>query len=46
MSATGNTGGIAFGGTFPLAASLPVSVYQDLSMVKAGINYKFDGFSF
>jgi outer membrane immunogenic protein len=47
IAAVGTTGEIAAGGPFPFAANLPVSVHQSLSMVKAGINYKFDqGFLF
>jgi outer membrane immunogenic protein len=46
IAAAGTTGAFA-GGPAPFAANLPVSVSQSVSMVKWGINYKFDpGFLF
>lgn len=46
IAASGTTGGFA-GAPAPFAANLPVSVSQSVSMVKWGINYKFDpGFLF
>jgi len=46
IAATGTTGGFV-GAPAPYAANLPVSVSQNISMVKWGINYKLDpGFLF
>jgi outer membrane immunogenic protein len=45
--ATGGTSGGFLGAPLPMAANLPVSVSQSVSMVKWGVNYKFDpGFLF
>jgi outer membrane immunogenic protein len=47
IATAGTTGDIAAGGPFAFAANLPISVHQNLSVVKAGINYKLDpGFLF
>jgi outer membrane immunogenic protein len=41
IATTGTTGAL-LGAPVPFAANIPVSVRQDLSLVKVGINYKLD----
>jgi outer membrane immunogenic protein len=42
IATTGTTGDFLAGGPFAFAANVPVSVRQNLSVVKVGINYKLD----